>query len=163
MDASKKQNAVSAFLDEYKKAINDLQNIIADVNEMELIKIADTITPNPECRSIQTVLTHVVSSGYSYCVYIQNHRNINSKRPEQKLRLSIIEYSNDLDSVLEFTNQTFSTIYDDELEEFDNSGKIATKWGQFYDIEQMMEHAIVHVLRHRRQIVNFKKIIRGSL
>jgi hypothetical protein len=32
-----------------------------------------------------------------------------------------------------------------------------TSWGQLYDIEQLMEHAIVHVLRHRRQIEQYKK------
>ncbi|MEO8768577.1 MAG: DinB family protein [Ferruginibacter sp.] len=160
MEDIKKQNAVLAFLEEYKKAINELQNIISDVNELELIEIADPLTASPECKSIQTILTHVVSSGYSYCVYIQNHRNIDSKRPEQRLRLSSFEYSNDLNQVLEFTNQTFAGIYDHELEVFNNSKKIATRWGQVYDIEQMMEHAIVHILRHRRQIQNFKKIIR---
>jgi hypothetical protein len=30
-----------------------------------------------------------------------------------------------------------------------------TAWGQVYDFEQFMEHAIVHVLRHRRQIERF--------
>ena len=162
MESIKKQNAVFAFLEEYKKAIKELQYIITDVNEVELLKIVDTITSNSECRSIQTILTHVINSGYSYCVYIQNHRNIGSKRPEQKLRLATFEYLNDLDKVLEFTNQTFSAIYDNELEEFNNSKKIITKWCQYYDIEQMMEHAIVHILRHRRQIGNFKKIIRSS-
>ncbi|WP_294276359.1 hypothetical protein [uncultured Chryseobacterium sp.] len=40
------------------------------------------------------------------------------------------------------------------LEEFDQSKKINTLWGQQYDVEQMLEHAIVHILRHRRQIEN---------
>jgi len=161
MDNKKKQNAVLAFLDEYKKAIIELKNVILDLNENELLEVVDNETLNPECKSIQSILTHVVSSGFSYCIYIQNHRNIDSKRPEQKFRTSIAQYSNDLDNVLEFTNKTFSDIFDSELEEFSESRKIATKWGQFYDIEQMMEHAIIHILRHRRQIGNFKKKIRG--
>ena len=28
--------------------------------------------------------------------------------------------------------------------------------GQSYDAEQLLEHAIVHILRHRRQIEKFK-------
>jgi hypothetical protein len=27
-----------------------------------------------------------------------------------------------------------------------------SRWGMRYNLEQMMEHAIVHILRHRRQI-----------
>ncbi len=29
---------------------------------------------------------------------------------------------------------------------------IQSRWGVRYDLEQLLEHAIVHVLRHRRQI-----------
>ena len=46
-----------------------------------------------------------------------------------------------------------------ELEQPDNSLKIKSGWGQSYDIEQMTEHAIVHVLRHRRQIEKFKQLL----
>ena len=41
------------------------------------------------------------------------------------------------------------------LEESDNIKKLTTRWGQMYNIEQLLEHAIVHVLRHRRQIERF--------
>jgi hypothetical protein len=33
--------------------------------------------------------------------------------------------------------------------------KVLVRWGQRYDIEQLFEHAIVHVLRHKRQIERF--------
>jgi hypothetical protein len=32
---------------------------------------------------------------------------------------------------------------------------IRSSWGVVYDLEQLLEHAIVHVLRHRRQIEKF--------
>jgi hypothetical protein len=32
---------------------------------------------------------------------------------------------------------------------------INSRWGVQYDMEQMLEHAIVHILRHRRQIERF--------
>jgi hypothetical protein len=32
---------------------------------------------------------------------------------------------------------------------------INSGWGVTYDAEQLLEHAIVHVLRHRRQIEKF--------
>ncbi|HEY5122872.1 MAG TPA: hypothetical protein VIK14_03975, partial [Ignavibacteria bacterium] len=43
------------------------------------------------------------------------------------------------------------------IEQTDNSKKMNVGWGQQYDIEQLLEHAIVHILRHRRQIENFIK------
>jgi hypothetical protein len=42
-----------------------------------------------------------------------------------------------------------------KIEEIDNAKKITTAWGKLYDIEQLLEHAIVHVLRHRRQIKKY--------
>ena len=57
----------------------------------------------------------------------------------------------------------FSEINDDELEQFDDALKIKTGWGQLYDIEQLTEHAIVHILRHRRQIEKFKIILSGLI
>ena len=44
-----------------------------------------------------------------------------------------------------------------EIEQLDNTKKINVNWGQQYDIEQLVEHAIVHILRHRRQIEKFIK------
>jgi hypothetical protein len=33
--------------------------------------------------------------------------------------------------------------------------QIPARWGPVYDLEQLLEHMIVHVLRHRRQIERF--------
>jgi hypothetical protein len=65
----------------------------------------------------------VASSGYSYCVYIQNLKNSNNIRPEKVNRSSIADYINDLDNVLKFTQDTFATIENDVLEEFETSKK----------------------------------------
>jgi uncharacterized damage-inducible protein DinB len=160
MNDKNNQNAVSALLAEYEKAIIELQYVIQEISQDDLIFTVDQETKNPDCKSIQTILSHVVSSGYSYCVYILNFKNKNSIRPEKVNRSSIVDYINDLDNVLKFTQETFATIEDDALEECEASKKIRTSWGQLYDIEQLMEHAIVHILRHRRQIEKFKIIIK---
>ncbi|MDP3681631.1 MAG: DinB family protein [Flavobacterium sp.] len=154
------QNAVIALLAEYQKAIIELQHVIHDISQEDLTFTVDHATTNPDCKSIQTILSHVVSSGYSYCVYIQNFKNKNTVRPEKVNRSSIADYINDLNKILKFTQETFATIDDDALEDWDASKKILTSWGQLYDIEQLMEHAIVHILRHRRQIETFKTTIK---
>ncbi|MDX1940766.1 MAG: hypothetical protein SFU99_09460, partial [Saprospiraceae bacterium] len=43
-------------------------------------------------------------------------------------------------------NLTFEDVLKHEIKAF---------WGQVFDLEQMLEHAIVHILRHRRQIERF--------
>ncbi len=155
----KKQNAVNALLDEYHKAVRELQLEIGDVQNTQLAQIVDPLTDNPDCKSIQTILAHVVASGYSYCVYIRNLKDPSAQRPARVKRETAQEYCNDLDAVLKYTDQTFAQIFDDELEVFESERKMHTSWQQEYDIEQLMEHAIVHILRHRRQIERFKRIL----
>ena len=56
--------------------------------------------------------------------------------------------------MLAFTDEMFAGILEMSNEEIEQ-WKFETKWGVTYDFEQLMEHAIVHILRHRRQISNF--------
>ncbi|MEP6927750.1 MAG: hypothetical protein ABI834_08940 [Ginsengibacter sp.] len=65
-----------------------------------------------------------------------------------------------MNDVFNFTIDTFKNINDNALQQFDNSKKIITSWGQVYTIEQITEHAIVHILRHRRKIEKFKLALR---
>lgn len=152
-----RQGAVGALLDIYEQAILDLKNVIKDIPDNVFIKIIDEKTTDEDCKSIQTILSHVVSSGYSYATSIHNMKGHNAKRPEKVFHLTIDEYLNDLTNVFIFTENVFSEVKDDELEQCDNSLKIKTGWRQSYDIEQLTEHAIVHILRHKRQIERIKK------
>ncbi|SFD17357.1 DinB superfamily protein [Chitinophaga sp. CF118] len=153
-----RQGAVGALLDEYERAISDLKKVIEDIPDNALTIIADPQTDNEDCRSVQTVLSHVVHSGYGYATRIHNLRGNNLERPVKTFRLTIREYLDDLTNVFSYTENTFSGITDNELEQFDDALKMRA-WGQVYDIEQMMEHAIVHILRHRRQVEKFKLLI----
>jgi hypothetical protein len=56
--------------------------------------------------------------------------------------------------MLIYTVETLSDkweLSDDEITKV----KIISRYGPTYDIEQLLEHAIVHILRHRRQIEKF--------
>jgi uncharacterized damage-inducible protein DinB len=152
-----KRSAVEALLSEYRNVVIALQKVIANVSYANLTTVVDSTTNDANCQSIQTILTHVVSSGYSYAGYIRKLKKITDNRPGKVSKMSAAEYLTDLEDLITYTVATFETITDNELEEFDEDKKIKTSWGQVYDIEQMMEHAVVHVLRHRRQIEKFKK------
>jgi len=42
-----------------------------------------------------------------------------------------------------------------KIEEDIFSVKFVTRWGEEFNFEQILEHAVVHILRHRRQIEKF--------
>jgi hypothetical protein len=155
-----RKGAIGALLDEYERAILDLSHTIDDITNNELIAIADPVTTDTSCVSVQSVLAHVVNSGYAYALYIKQLSNKSLDFPDEIFRTNVSDYQKDLRDFFVFTEATFQNITDNQLEESDNIKKIVTSWGQVYDIEQITEHAIVHVLRHRRQLERFKIILR---
>lgn len=151
-----RQGAVGALLDIYEDVISDFKNSIKSIPDSSLTKSIDEKTTNVDCKSIQGILSHVVYSGYIYAINIQNLKERNIKRPDKVYHLTIEEYLNDLTNVFIYTETIFKEINDNELEQCDDNLKIKTGWGQLYDIEQITEHAIVHILRHKRQIEKIK-------
>jgi len=151
-----RQGAVGALLDIYEASINDLINSIAGIQDSSFTIISDKQTTDENCKSVQTILSHVVHAGYGYAISIHNLKGNDMVRPAKIFHLTIREYINDLKNVFLFTENIFIGIKDNELEQYNNSLKIKTTWGQQYDIEQLTEHAIVHILRHKRQIEKIK-------
>jgi hypothetical protein len=157
-----RQGAIGALLDEYERAINDLQQTIADISGEELTSIVDSKTNDDRCRSVQTVLSHIIRAGRSYAIYIRKLQGQKIEYPENILYEDIKFYEKGLKDLFISTEETFKNISEPEIEQFENDKKIKTSWGQVYDIEQLTEHAIVHILRHRRQIEKFKIALRGK-
>lgn len=155
-----RKGAVGALRDEFERAIADLKHTMADISDEELITVADSKTSDERCKSVQTILSHVVRSGFGDAVYIRQLKGEKIEYPDSILRLNINDYNKDLNNLFSFILETFINIQDADLEQFDDDKKIKAYWGQVYDIEQITEHAIVHVLRHRRQIEKLKIILR---
>jgi len=148
--------AIGALLDEYEKSITELKAVIVNLEENDLVKIIDKETNDQDCRSIQTILSHVVSAGYAYVVYIRKWLDEDVNFVDKKKWHTSAEYIAALDKMFAYNEQLFTDYPTLQLEEYDEAKKIHVRWGQQYDVEQLMEHAIVHILRHRRQIERFK-------
>ena len=149
--------SIKALLGEYKKAINELVNSIEPLSPDQLSLIADSKTTDIDCRSIQTVLTHIVFSGYIYTIEIE--KSIGSKKnyPNKTVFENAGQYIEQLNLMFNYCESFFKQNPNLIIEQTDNTKKITVSWGQIYDIEQILEHAIVHILRHRRQIDSFIK------
>ncbi len=144
--------AIGALLDEYEKSLNELIETINDISEKELAEIIDVETNDEDCKSIQNILTHIVQSGYTYVVEIRKWLGENVEYRNKVKFQTTEEYKSALKEMFEFNKQLFFDYPNLELCEDDLKKKINVRWGQNYDIEQLFEHAIVHILRHRRQI-----------
>ncbi len=155
MKQYRNNDAIGAILDEYEKALTELENVIVDLTNEDLITIVDDKTEDPDCKSIQTILTHVIRAGYCYVIEIRISLGEQIDFVERKALNTVDQYEVELKKMFKYNEQLFNDYPNINLEEYDSEKKILVKWGQRYDVEQLFEHAIVHVLRHRRQIERF--------
>lgn len=140
---------IGALMDEYERASIDLRKLILSFTQEEFEKILDDKTDDEDCRSIQTIMHHVISAGYRYLNQINVFLKQQQITPDFKASnpTSTIE---EFDKMLLLTSEAVKNNLVMSYEEV-LSTIMETRWG-LYDIEVMFEHAIVHILRHRRQI-----------
>jgi uncharacterized damage-inducible protein DinB len=153
MKRAYRKGAIGAMLDEYERAALELRRLVEQILEDDFVRIVDPQTSDENCRSIQTIMTHVVRSGYGYANDIRRFFSISSSSPSTRL-LSRQEALEQLVSMLEYTAQTVEGRWEMTDEEIEKAA-VDRGWGVIYNLEQLLEHAIVHILRHRRQIEKF--------
>ncbi|MBE0571770.1 MAG: DinB family protein [Ignavibacteriaceae bacterium] len=148
-----RKGAIGALMDEYERAAKELKNLVGNISESDSVKIVDAETKDEDCRSVRTIVSHVINSGFGYANYIRDWYAIPKSSPERRL-ISLNDFSMELDKMLAYTSETLQDKWEYSDEEI-MKVKIISRYGPQYDLEQMMEHAIVHILRHRRQIEKF--------
>ena len=162
MKKFRNNGAIGALLDEYEKALRELIQVAGSLTDQEMKQVVDKETQDPHCISVQTILGHVISAGYNYAIVVRKSLGEQYEYKTPPVFDSIREYQAELERMFKFNEKLFNDYPDIQLEEYDENNKIHVRWGQKYDVEQLFEHAIVHVLRHRRQIERFKIRIRGE-
>jgi len=153
MRKSYRSGAIGALMDEYERAASELESLVKQIPEDDFVRVVDSHTKDDDCRSVQTIMSHVVRAGYGYADYIREQFSIESNRPQPKL-LSRHESLEQLDAALRYTAQTLEGKWEMSDEEISGT-VINSRWGVVYNVEGLLEHAIVHLLRHRRQIEKF--------
>ena len=150
--------AVAAILNEYERSITDLIGVLKNISANHLIKIRDTNTDDTDCVSIQSILAHICKSSYGYLnLILVNQNKSKCIVPSNFTFINVDVYIKELRKVVEMNKKHLGNLPDTVLESTKKEDTINTSWGQLYTIEQLLEHAIVHVLRHRFQIENFLK------
>jgi len=152
--------AIGALLDEYEKSLEEFKNLISTISDEEMkVQLTDS-SVHEDFHSIQNILRHTVFAGYHYVIEIRKWLGEEISFMERKTFHTIPENIDALDKMFQFNVKLFEDHPNIPLEENSNEKKVITKWGQSYDVEQLFEHAIVHILRHRRQIERYLLKIR---
>jgi uncharacterized damage-inducible protein DinB len=148
-----RKGPVGAMMDEYERASGELIQILEGISDEEFDRVRDTQTQDEDCRSIQTIMRHVVRAGYGYANYMRTYwkkepvvrwdEPVRRADTPAEMRKALAYMVETLEGHWEMTDQECTEM------------KMVVRWGPTYDFEQLFEHAIVHILRHRRQIERF--------
>lgn len=150
-----RKGAVGALMDEYERAALELKFIVEKVGEADYERVADAETKDADCHSIQTIMNHVVHAGYGYANGVRRKISMPfDPLGDARRQISQREIADEIDKVLAYTVETLEGRWEmsyAELEEF----VIERKANFSENLEQLLEHAVLHILRHRRQIEKF--------
>ena len=152
MNKTFRPGALGALMDEYERASGDLTRILSAINDAEFELLRDTQTSDEDCRSIQAIMSHVVRSGYGYANRMRDAFSLPFQERQPRI-LSRSESLKQLGEMLLYTANTLDGRWHSSNEEI-LAVQIRSPWGP-ENLEQLLEHAIVHILRHRRQMERF--------
>jgi uncharacterized damage-inducible protein DinB len=143
-------------MDEYARAADDFCAAVETVPADLFLREQEST--DLETVSIQAVCAHAVGAAYGYAIYIRIARGLpRRERPAFEtlkaagpagVRPLLIE-------PLRLTEESVAGLTD--TPEVLDSLRFQVRWGPTYDPEMLLEHAIVHLLRHRRQIMRWPR------
>ena len=150
-----RKGAIGALMDEYERAAIELKTLVENVSKENYVRIADAETKDADCRSIQTMMNHVVHSGYGYANGIRRKFSIpHEPIGQERKQIPPSEIGNEIDKVLAYTVETLDGKWEMSYDEMEKI-VIMRKENFTENIEQLLEHAVLHILRHRRQVDKF--------
>jgi len=153
---SKRKGALGAVMDLYEEEAEFIIKIINDSVKSDYWSIiVDKDTKDEDCRSIKSICQHIVSAANYYVELRKKGEDANyqiknevidlsSKEDfEPKLRKALQNQADHLEGRWELSDKEIRKIV------------IKTGWGNILDPESVLEHAVIHIMRHHRQILRF--------
>jgi uncharacterized damage-inducible protein DinB len=140
-----------AVLDEYARAIRGYESVLLAIPADRYI--ARTVLSDDHFANIKAIAAHTVGAAHSYAFHINRAIDkLDGPIPKRESavdtpQIAIAALWEAFDHMVEVLGR-IKDWGDDQQAEV----RFISRWKQPYDIEQMLEHAIVHILRHRRQI-----------
>jgi len=138
-----------ALMDEYARAAGELCAVI------EAIPVDRFERERPdleiEHRSIRQVITHVARAAYGYASHLRKAQDLPRETLGPIETATPAELRPHLAAALRYTERSIQSLYAADEATY-SALRFEVPWGPTYDPEMLLEHAIVHLLRHRRQI-----------
>jgi hypothetical protein len=140
-----------ALMDEYARAAEDYCRAVEALTPEVYAKPRPS--DDPDTVSMQTICAHAVGAARRYSDYIRRARGLPYADkfvadPQSVATPAVVRPA--LAAAMQYTEESLAGWYEDPMAAAQI--KFEVRWGPTYDCEMILEHAIVHLLRHRRQI-----------
>ena len=112
------------------------------------IKLSETV--DEDYQSLETLLKHILRAARGYMVWIC--QKLNLPDPEIKLPPDVATIEAEADGYLEHVLQRWRSPLADVTEDRFEPATYLSNWGTPYCIDAMLEHAVMHPIRHEFQL-----------
>jgi len=141
-----------ALMDEYARAAVDLCRVVESIDATAFAK--ERSSKDPNTVSPRAVCLHIYGAARRYSDYIRKVRGLphdDRFLPPADAIATPGDLRGRLAEAMRYTEGALEGLH--EMREEDMMAlKFPVRWGPTYDPEMILEHAIVHLLRHRRQL-----------
>ena len=141
-----------ALMDEYARAADEFCRVVESFDTARFV--SERASNTEETRTPRAVCIHVCGAAHRYAHYVRKARGFDfvdryQLDPErlhapQDVRPLLAEGTR----LMEETVAPLRDATDEEIQ----SLSFNVRWGPRYDPEMILEHAVCHLLRHRRQL-----------
>jgi hypothetical protein len=147
-----RSGAFGALMDEYARAAEDFCRVVETFGDS---RFGSEKPHNSETtRSPRVMCVHVIGAAHRYAHYIRKRRGIDFVERFETAPAGV-RASKDvrplLAEAIRFTESTVEPLLEMSEEEV-MALNFPVRWGPTYDPGMIVEHAICHLLRHRRQL-----------
>ncbi len=127
-----------------------LKSFWATWREAKLLNISLPKTNDPDYESLETILIHVLRSAGNYMIWICEKLELPNPNIITVPNNKIIE--KEAENYFDYLLEKWSLPLSEVEEEKFYSPPFTSNWGVDYCIEAMLEHAVMHPIRHEFQL-----------
>ena len=157
LDAPGRGGLFGALLDESARAADDFCRLVERFSQSAFDE--QRPSDDPSTVSPRAICAHVCGAQRRYADYIRKALGL-PHVDRYELPLDAVRFPRDvrplLGDALRYTEGAVAGIVDDKRDPQDIA-TFAVRWGPVYDPEMILEHGVVHLLRHRRQLERWRE------
>ena len=138
---------VGSLADVYETTLGEFERFLSEIPDTTFTEILDP-SVEEDFRSVRNIVAHVIRSGYVYADHIR--KRFGEKTGQHDFSIDTVAGGiAELDRMYRYTLDSLDKKW--HLTDDDLLGTIIKTSWTTYDLEALLEHAVVHVMRHRRQ------------